>query len=110
MKSHYSVNGQSNCGRGKVITDNTHYVTCLLCKENPEFIEAQAAVKAAKQAAFEAQVPHTVYNPWTKENIVCSKCGGDQFKDLDRDLWTHWFYCVNCTHNQGYPTETGMCQ
>lgn len=91
-------------------TDDISRVDCLNCRNQPEFIEAEAAMKAAKEAAFAAQVPHTVRNPWTGKDLVCHVCGGDQFKDMDRDLWTFWFYCVGCTKNQGYPTETGMCQ
>lgn len=110
MKRHFSVNDKSACGRGKVITDVAHHVDCLLCKARPEYEARMFEIKQAKDAAFAAQVPHTVHVPWTGTNLTCSRCGGDQFKDLDRDLWTFWFYCVACTKNQGFPTETGMCQ
>lgn len=110
-RTHFAIDDYpflTACHRGQWNTDNVSRVDCLLCKETQVFQEAAFAAKQAKDAAFAAQVPHTVRNPWTGENLTCSQCGGDQFKDMDRDLWTYWFYCVGCTKNQGYPTETGM--
>lgn len=111
MRTHFATGPVTTaCGIGKRTTTNWTRVDCLNCKKKPEYERAEFAAKEAKLAAFNAQEPHTVRNPWTQQNLVCHVCGGDQFKDLDRDLWTYWFYCVGCTKNQGYPTETGMCQ
>lgn len=116
MKRHFLTKEGKDIACWRVLTsrtwttDSVSRVDCENCKNEPEYQAAAFAIKEAKDAAFAAQVPHTVYNPWAKKNMVCHECGGDQFKDMDRDLWTYWFYCVGCTKNQGYPTETGMCQ
>ena len=116
LKTHFQVHPPMSldkvaaCGRGQRLSDSVTRVDCLRCKAQDSYILAYDEYQSAKHAAFEAQTPHTVHNPWANDELTCHNCGGNLFKDLDRDLWTYWFRCVGCGKNQGYPTETGMCQ
>lgn len=111
MKTHFATGPvTTGCGIGKRTTTNVYRVDCLKCQDKPAYITARTQADEAREAAFWAQEPHAVHNPWTQENLVCRDCGGDKFRDKGRDLWTFWFVCSECGKQQGYPTETGMCQ
>lgn len=119
-KTHHAVEArnaigyESACGRGRRLAETPSRVTCDLCKAKPAFIEAKARVDAARQAAFEAQVPRTFSEPWHQPYgsvpMVCKGCGGDQFRHGDRTCMGHYdnFHCAACGHIESRLTETGM--
>lgn len=112
MKYHFEVNGKSACGRGKNATAIARAVTCLVCKSRPDFIAAKAESDAARQAAFEAQVPREFAEPWHPRpvTIVCRECDGRLFRQGDRTCHGHYanYHCAACGHVESRLTETGM--
>ncbi len=110
IKPPYDTTAVSACGRGKRITENVFNVDCGLCKGKDSFILALDEAKSARERAFWEQTPATVRNPWSQTDMECHECGGNLFRSRGRDLFTYWYQCSNCQKQQGYPTETGMCQ
>lgn len=112
MRIHYQVNDKAACGRGRGQRVSLHVgnVTCLNCKKTPEWIAAKEVMDAARKAAFEAQVPSKMGEPWREGNIVCRECDGDLFRIGDRTCYGHYanFHCATCGHVESRLTETGM--
>lgn len=115
-KTHYATSNvaTSVCGRGKRLVTGAlvSQVTCLNCKDTPEYQEARAAAEAARRAAFDAQTPTTVREPWGQRGeMVCSECGHNLFRYQGRSCYGHYedHVCANCGHVESRLTETGMC-
>lgn len=108
-KTHF-ING---CGRERKVAAVSQ-VTCLVCQATPQFIETKANTDAARQAAFEAQVPRTFSEPWHqpygKVPLTCKNCAGRLFRQGDRTCYGHYdnFHCASCGHVESRLTETGM--
>lgn len=95
------------CGREAYSTNSVASVTCLNCKRQPEFMEAQVAATVAAAEAFANQTPARVRNPWGGEDIVC-KCGNDTFRENGRSLDHFRHVCASCGETTLTMTETGM--
>jgi hypothetical protein len=96
------------CGRtAKRATENVHQVTCLSCKDQPEFKDAvvESGLRAAE--AFANQTPATVRSPWNQEPITC-KCGHNLFRSNGRSLDYFDYVCAACGTTTQVLTETGM--
>jgi hypothetical protein len=111
-KIHFNVNGRSACGRGEWLSQPLapSTVTCLVCANQPEFIEAVAAEKVRRMEAFNAQEPRPVKEPWTAGHMICRECLGTLFREADRSCYGHYsnHVCANCGHTESRLTETGM--
>lgn len=117
MKTHFYVrDNQPVCGRcvtnGTRISPQVHRVTCLNCKNSPEFSTAKAENDAARQAAFMAQEPRKYIEPWHTKTVamVCKNCSGELFREGDRTCYGHYanYHCAACGHVESRLTETGM--
>lgn len=111
-KYHFYLEKGNACGRaGRVITDRVNYVTCLNCKATPEFKEAKADLDAQREAAFQAQEPRQVGEPWQNGLIVCRVDGTDLFRYRGRSCYGHYddWVCAECGTVASRLTETGMC-
>lgn len=114
LKTHFT-DGGSACGRGRFHLPDVSRVTCQVCQTKPAFIEAKAKADAEHKAAFEAQVPRLVMEPWHKPygqvQMVCKGCGGGRFRQGDRTCMGHYdnWHCAGCGHIESRLTETGMC-
>lgn len=106
MKTHLT----QGCNRGKVTTTNVYAVTCELCKRSVPYQVAKEVADASRQAAFEAQTPRQVREPWREGVIICSECGGDLFRMGGRTCYGHYqeHVCAACGHSESRLTETGM--
>lgn len=115
-KRHYKIGTDEKrhdaaCGRNTVyVTEHVNQVTCLVCKKQPEFVEAQTAALALEAEAFLAQEPRVTKEPWKDGNIECSVCKGDLFREANRTCYGHYsnHVCANCGHTESRLTETGM--
>lgn len=112
VKYHFGAGSASACNRGKVITENVYRVTCLLCQNTPLFERAKTTADLARKAAFDAQEPRQMREPWHTEHkaMVCRECGNDTFREGDRTCYGHYanFYCAECGQCESRLTETGM--
>ncbi len=112
-KIHFNINNRSACGRGTWLSqpDLVSMVDCLACMKQPEYIKAKEAHDAARKAAFDAQEPRTVIEPWKRSEVMsCKSCGGDKFRQGDRTCYGHYdnWVCANCGNTESRLTETGM--
>lgn len=112
MKSHFGTATGTACNRGKVTTENVRQVTCRLCQATPLFQRAKVTNDLARKAAFDAQEPRQLREPWHRETkpMVCSTCGNDTFREGDRTCMGHYasFHCASCGNVESRLTETGM--
>ncbi len=113
MKTHFApaLGMSADCGRGQRTTDQTAAVDCLSCISRNAFQEAHQKFVLAKEAAFQAQVPATVPEPWREGTIVCNTCDGFLFRYRGRSCMGHYddWVCSDCGHTTSRLTETGMC-
>lgn len=99
------------CGRNAVWSaTEVNRVTCLNCKKQQEFIDAQTEALATEAEAFLAQEPRVVKEPWKDGNITCRNCLGDLFREANRTCHGHYlnFVCANCGETTERLSETGM--
>lgn len=99
------------CGRVKgLMTDQINRVTCLNCKNQPEYIEAAAAATARETESFLAQEPRQFSEPWKDGTITCDVCLGTLFREGNRTCYGHYanYVCAGCGATQSRLTETGM--
>lgn len=123
LKTHYEHGPHGNaCGRASArSTTEAGRVTCLACQKSDQFIAAKKVADESRKAAFEAQKPHKIAEPWKQGHIICSgfvydlsdalsKCGNDLFREGDRSCYGHYqsFHCSKCGHIESRLTETGM--
>lgn len=115
-KTHLAVlsigtNVTTACGRKGRTSDEARRVTCLVCQSKPAFAEVKFNEDQARQAAFLAQTPRQMQEPWYEHGtiMVCRECGTDQFRMGDRTTMGHYqsYVCVN-GHTESRLTETGM--
>lgn len=113
MKRHFRLSQGSACGRGKALTDNPEQVTCNLCQNKEAFVKALIDFNEAQEAAFQAQVPHTIVPQFGRVNddgvMECFKCEGILFRERPRSTWSYHYVCSNCGTSMHPLTETGMC-
>lgn len=110
-KTHFKMNNGTACGRPATRTsDVVNRVTCLNCKKQPEFIDAQATALAKETERFMAQEPRQIAEPWKDGVITCDVCLGDKFREANRTCYGHYanYVCAGCGANQSRLTETGM--
>lgn len=110
-KSHFAPTSDTFgvCGRNGRMTKVASQVSCLSCRKQPEFGPALTDQRRAEQAAIEASPARKVSNPWSGQDIICSNCGNDTFKDAGRSLFSNNHKCAQCGHMNHTMTETGMC-
>jgi hypothetical protein len=116
MKTHLAIMAKdgikSACGRGARMDTNLNRVDCLNCQAQEVFITEKAKADAARQAAFRAQEPKTVLEPWHTEQkfITCNTCTGIYFRYRGRSYMGHYndWVCSNCGGVTSRLTETGM--
>lgn len=120
MKTHFAVKVPfdltmaSACGIGRRLNDSVYAVDCLNCKSKDAFILAKDEADSAKHAAFMAQEPKKVSEPWHqpygKVPMVCKECGNDTFRHKGRSCHGHYddHACAKCGHIESRLTETGM--
>lgn len=112
MKRHYITKRGTACGREGWTTERVGNVTCLNCQKRPEYITAENERQIQHKAAFEAQTPRRIREPWHQEVVymVCKQCGHNLFREGDRTCYGHYaeYYCGQCGGNESRLTETGM--
>lgn len=113
MKRHYVTERGNACGRqGGWTTERAGDVTCLNCQKRPEYITAENERQTQKKAAFDAQEPRMVREPWHQEVVymVCRDCGHNLFRNGDRTCYGHFqsYHCARCGNVESRLTETGM--
>lgn len=110
MKTHFGTEKFSACNRGKVVTEHTRQVTCLLCQDTDLFKRAKVTADIARQEAFMAQEPRQ-HSAQFGGPVTCSSCAGTQFRIGERSCYGHYenYHCANCGHVESRMTETGMC-
>lgn len=117
MRTHFAVKPPMDatavaaCGRGKRVDSNVYRVDCLNCQKQDPYILAKDEADSARHAAFMAQVPSRLGEPWKEGHIICRNCGGDQFRVGDRTCYGHYqdYVCADCGGKESRLTETGMC-
>lgn len=109
-KTHLATNGVSACLRGTRTTTNVRQVDCRICQGTQVFMDLKAFDDAQREAAFEAQTPRKVAEPWKEGGMVCSGCGWTFFREADRSCYGHYanYVCAQCGHVESRLTETGM--
>lgn len=110
-KTHFSRNGYVACGRtSKRTTGVTSQVTCGHCVQSERFVQADARQRLAAKAAFDAQEPRTVPEPWVSGAFIICTCGGTLFRDSGRTCYGHYdnWVCAACGKTASRLTETGM--
>lgn len=113
MKIHYVGKGEVRACKtpGKVFTSmDISRISCLRCQESELFITDAVNQRAALEKMWSESTPRPVRNPWGGSHITCNQCGGDQFRDYGRSLFSHNHKCANCGHMNHTMTETAMCQ
>lgn len=111
MRTHLSMGiAGTECGRGKRSSRNVFDVDCQLCQNTDRYRVALVIAKERKEAAFQAQTPREVREPWREGVITCRECQGTQFRERDRTCYGHYanYQCSNCEHVESRLTETGM--
>jgi hypothetical protein len=119
-KTHFSTapatSLQVACGRhvnefGQ--TPFTNSVTCGHCRNSPEFATVKADQDAKREAAFQAQEPHTIVPQFGRVNddgvMDCYQCHGVLFRERPRSTWCYNYVCAACGTSMHPLTETGMC-
>lgn len=120
VKTHFAtgpaVVGQSElaaCGRGKRVTSNVYDVDCGLCRQYAVFQTAKKVADAARETAFQAQVPRTVVPQFGRVNddgvMECPECAGVLWRERPRTLFSYHYVCAECDKSVFPMTETGMC-
>lgn len=110
VKAPFNAVAEAACGRGRHIVDNVYRVDCLNCQKQDAFILAKDEAESKRHAAFLAQEPRALAEPWKAGNIVCRNCGGERFRVGDRTCYGHYqdYVCADCSHKESRLTETGM--
>lgn len=110
-KTHLKTATGAACGRAaKFTSEHVNRVTCLNCKNQPEYINAAAEATARETEAFLAQEPRVFTEPWKPGTITCSTCLGTLFREGNRTCYGHYanYVCANCGGVESRLTETGM--
>lgn len=98
---------------GTWTTSNIHDVSCLNCKDTPAYEELAFNAQQAQEAAFAAQVPHTVVPQFGRVNadgvMECPWCEGTLWRERPRSLFSYHYVCEGCGKSVHPMTESGMC-
>lgn len=110
VKVAFSTEVVASCGRGKRVDSNVYRVDCLTCQKRGAYILARDEADSARHAAFMAQTPARLGEPWKDGHIVCRNCDGDLFRIGDRTCYGQYqdYVCANCGHKESRLTEKGM--
>lgn len=117
MRTHFAVKPPMDatavaaCGRGKRIDSNVYRVDCLNCQKQDAYILAKDEADSARHAAFMAQEPRQLMEPWDHSKAMrCRECGNGTFRIGDRTCYGHYqdYVCAECGHKESRLTETGM--
>lgn len=108
-----TAHGWTACMRSNAArtTTTVRQVDCRLCQDTLVFKNLKEADDAARKAAFDAQEPRIVAEPWQRDTtMICKACGHDRFRHADRTCYGHYdnWVCANCGHTESRLTETGM--
>lgn len=114
VKVPFSTETKAACGRGQRTDTNPFHTDCRLCQNTDAHILALDEAKSAREAAFQAQEPHTIVPQFGRTNddgvMECYKCQGVLFRERPRSLHSYHYVCANCGTSMYPLTETGMCQ
>jgi hypothetical protein len=115
MKVHFSTPTGAACGRVvRRISAKVRDVDCKVCMLSDAYAEAKQLDDADREAAFWAQEPRKVSEPWHQPYgsvpMVCKGCGNDTFREADRSCYGHYanWVCAACGDTESRLTETGM--
>lgn len=107
LKTHFATGAASH---GPRETTNVYQVDCRRCMLTPAYSEAKEKADDERHAAFMAQTPSPMEEPWKAGVMVCSSCAGHFFRIGDRTCYGHYanYHCASCGHVESRLTERGM--